>query len=105
MYEELRKEVDWEQNHPTGVVLHAAGLDESGNIRVADIWESEQDLNNYINSKIKPAMERINAPMPKEEVIPIHNINAYPVVDMYKVSRSLSRTQSYYNKYDHMELK
>jgi hypothetical protein len=74
MYEELRKEVDWEQNHPTGVVLHAAGLDESGNIRVADIWESEHDLNNdlnnYINSKIKPAMERINAPMPKEEVIP-----------------------------------
>ena len=52
---------------------------------MADIWESEQDLNNYINSKIKTAMERINALMPKGEIIPIHNVNAYPVVDKYKV--------------------
>jgi hypothetical protein len=85
MYEQLRKEVDWEHNHPIDIVLHTAGLDESGNIHVADIWESEQDLNNYINSKIKPAMERINAPMPNGEIIPIHNVNAYPVVDKYKV--------------------
>ena len=34
---------------------------------------------------MKTAMERINALMPKGEIIPIHNINAYPVVDKYKV--------------------
>lgn len=38
MYEALRKEVDWEHNHPAGVILHAAGFDDSGNnVRVADI--------------------------------------------------------------------
>lgn len=29
-------------------LLHAASIDNSGNICVADIWESEQDLDNLI---------------------------------------------------------
>ena len=31
MYNSLRKEVDWEYKHPTGVILHAAAFDDSGN--------------------------------------------------------------------------
>lgn len=85
MYEELRKEVNWEQNHPAGIILHAAGLDNSGNIQVADIWESEQDLNNYFSSTLKPAFEKINAPMPKGEIFQIHNVNAYQGIDTYRV--------------------
>jgi hypothetical protein len=85
VYEELRKEVDWEHKHPKGVIFHAAGLDDSGNFRIADVWESEQDLNNLINSRIKPVMDRINAPMPKGEIIPIHNVNAFQGVDTYRV--------------------
>ena len=49
-YEELRKEVGWEQNPPAGAIFHAAGFDSSGNIRVADIWESEQEFNNYFTT-------------------------------------------------------
>ena len=85
VYEELRKEVDWEHKHPKGVIFHAAGLDDSGNIRIADVWESEQDLNNFINSRIKPVMEKINAPMPKGEIVSIHNVNAFQGVNTYSV--------------------
>lgn len=84
-YEDLRKEVGWEQNPPAGVIIHAAGLDSSGNIRVADIWESEQDFNNFVSSRLKPAMEKINLPMPKGELIPIHNVNAFQGIESYKV--------------------
>jgi hypothetical protein len=84
-YEDLRKEVGWEQNRPAGVIFHAAGLDSSGIIHVADIWESEQDFNNFLNSRLKPAMEKINLPMPKGELIPIHNVNAWQGIDSYKV--------------------
>ena len=44
MYEELRKEVDWEHKHPEGgAVLHAEAF--SGLLAcVADIWESEVKL-------------------------------------------------------------
>ena len=31
MYEQLRKEVDWEHKHPAGVIFHAASFDNSGN--------------------------------------------------------------------------
>jgi hypothetical protein len=86
MYEVLRKEVDWERKHPTGAILHAASFDDSdNNIRVADIWESEQELNNFVNSRLKPVMERVNVPMPKVEIYSIHNINALSGIDKYKV--------------------
>ena len=86
MYEQLRKEVDWEHKHPTGVILHAASFDNSGNnIRVADIWESEQDFNNYFNSRLKPVMERLNIPIPKGEIFPVHNVNAYQGTETYRV--------------------
>ena len=39
MYEELRKEVNWERDHPTGAYFHAVGFDDSGNnMYVADVW-------------------------------------------------------------------
>jgi hypothetical protein len=43
MYESLRKEVDWEHRYPTGIILHGAAFDDSGNsICVADIWKSKR---------------------------------------------------------------
>jgi hypothetical protein len=85
MYEQLRKEVDWEHNRPTGIIFHAASFDNSGNLHVVDIWESEQDLNNYFNDKLKPVMEKINAPPPKGEIFTLHNLNAYQGTDTYRV--------------------
>jgi hypothetical protein len=61
MYESLRKEVDWEHKHPPGAIFHVASLYGLGNTdrvnQAFNIWESEQDLNNFINSRLKPAMK------------------------------------------------
>ena len=83
----LRKEVDREHRHPTRIILHTAGFDDSGNNkRVVDIWESEHGcLNNDFNNRLKPVMERINAPMPNGEIIPNHNVNAHSDIDTYRV--------------------
>ena len=89
MYEELRKGVGWEQNPPANVILHAASFDNSGNICVADIWESGHDLDEYFNTKIKPVMERLNAPMPKREIFQVHNINASGALTHIRSNRSL----------------
>jgi hypothetical protein len=85
MYEELRKGVGWEQNPPEKVIFHAASFDNSGNICVTDIWESEKDLDDYFDAKLKPVMERLNAPMPKREIFQVHNINAFRSIDTFKV--------------------
>ena len=84
-YEALRKEVDWEHQHPDGELVHAAAFDNSGNFCVADIWESEEHLNNYVSSKLLPVMKKINMPMPEGEIFQIHNVNANPAIDKYKV--------------------
>ena len=86
MYEDLRKEVKWESDHPTGAYFHAVGFDDSGNnMYVADVWESEEQFNNFIKTRITPVMEKINAPSLKVEVHPIHNVNAFPGIEKYKV--------------------
>lgn len=87
MYEQIRKDIDWEHDHPRGEIFHAVGSDKSGDIHVTDIWESEEDFDNFIDSKLKPALEKINAPMPIGGVYPIHNVNVFPGMDSYKIKQ------------------
>lgn len=84
IYENARKEVNWEGNPPPGMIFHAASFDESGNIRVADIWESEDQWNTFLNTHLKPFMERVKAPALKTEIFEVHNLNALPRIDNYK---------------------
>ena len=86
MYETLRKEVDWEHNHPAGVILHAAGFDESGNnVRVDDIWESEEQLNNFVSNRLMPVMQKGGVPAPKVEIFQINDVSAYSGIDKYRL--------------------
>jgi hypothetical protein len=86
MYENARKEVNWEGNHPSGVIFHAASFDSSGNnIHVADIWESEDQWNNFLNTRLMPYMQKAKAPPLKTEIFQIHNIDAFAGIDSHKV--------------------
>jgi len=83
-YEALRKEVDWEHQHPDGELVHAAAFDNSGNFCVADIWESEEHLNNFINNRILPAMKKINMPMPEGEIFQINDVSTFPGIGKHR---------------------
>ncbi len=49
VYETLRKDVDWEHNRPKGFIFHSDAFDDSGNtLHVAYVWESEEDLNDFL---------------------------------------------------------
>lgn len=85
MYEAIRKEIDWEHDLPPGGVFHAAGWDDAGGVHVADVWESPETLNAFVSTRLMPAMQKLNAPQPKVEVYPAHNIDAYGTIDQYKV--------------------
>lgn len=85
MYETLRKEVKWEQKPADGGVFHVAGFDKAGDIQVADVWESEEAMNNFVSSRLAPAIQKLNIPMPKVEVYPAHNVNVFPNADKYKL--------------------
>jgi len=76
MYENARREVNWEGNSPPGVIFHAASFDDSGNIRVADIWESEDQWKNFLNTHRMHYMQKAKALPLKMKIFQIHNINA-----------------------------
>ena len=69
----------------TQVKYFTVGFDNSGNLHVADIWDSEQNLNIFITNRIRPALDKMNVPMPKGEIIPIHNAVAFEGIGSFKV--------------------
>ncbi|HYZ58592.1 MAG TPA: hypothetical protein VE544_02965 [Nitrososphaeraceae archaeon] len=85
MYENIRKEVNWESNPPPGVIFHAAYFDKSGNFSVTEVWESEDQWNNFLNTRLKPSFQKGNAPPPNTQIFQIHKIDALPGLDSYKL--------------------
>ena len=84
MYETLRKEVDWQHQHPDGALFHAGAFDNTGNFCVADIWESQDHLNNFINNRLLPMMKKNNMPMPEGEIFQINDVSAFPGIGKYR---------------------
>lgn len=85
IYEQLRKEVNWEGNPPPGGMFHVSGFGNKGG-RVVDIWSSEQDFNNFISTRLMPALQKRNIPRPQAEIIQVHNINLFPGLEKYRVA-------------------
>lgn len=84
-YDRLRKEIDWAHQPPAGAILHAASFDEQGHAHVADIWASPEALNDFVNGRLMPAMQKANVLPPEVQVYPLHNIDAYAAIDQFKV--------------------
>ena len=84
-YEALRKEVNWEKQQPEGGVFHAASFDDSGNIHVADIWESAEAMDTFVEKRLISAMQKLQIAPPDVVVFPVHNINAYKSIEKYKI--------------------
>ncbi len=85
-YENLRKEVDWERQKPKGMLIHAAGSDDVGNIHVADVWETREALDDFFNKRLLPAMKKLNITQPNGEFYTLHNANVHPGADRFKLA-------------------
>ncbi len=84
-YNALRKEVNWEEQQPDGGVFHCASFDDSDHIHVADVWESADLMNEFVNQRLAPAMQKLQISPPDIAVYPVHNINAYQAIDKHKI--------------------
>ena len=86
-YEALRREVNWVQRWPEGIIFHAAAFDTAGGIRVADVWESQAALDDFFNKRLLPEMKKLNVSPPMGEFFPLYNANAYVGVNRFKPTR------------------
>jgi hypothetical protein len=57
-YEQARAMVHWEHDVPDGAIFHVAFFDADG-FKVVDVWESAQDFDNFLLSRLGPAIEQI----------------------------------------------
>lgn len=84
-YEALRNEVKWETDHAPGGLFHAAAFDESGGLHVADVWESPEAMNVFVEQRLMPAIQKLGLAPPNAAVYPAHNVNAYPALDKHRI--------------------
>ena len=84
-YESLRKEVDWEHHHPDGMIFHAASFDSSGGIRVADVWTSQEAMDRFFETRLLPAMRKLNITAPsKKEIYPLHRATVGVGIEQFR---------------------
>jgi hypothetical protein len=84
-YESLRPVVKWEKDHPQGAIFHACSFDDKGGLRVTDVWDSAEAMTEFVESRLLPAMKKLNIPAPTVEVFPLHNMNVYPSADKFRL--------------------
>ena len=78
MYEALRPVVNWETDLAPGGMLHVCCFDSDGNVRVTDVWESEEKMQAFVGTRLIPGLQKLGIPMPEVELFPAHNVNVYP---------------------------
>jgi hypothetical protein len=83
MYEALRKEVNWENRLAPGGMIHASGFDKAGNLHVADVWASGEAMDEFVQSRLMPAMKKLGVPPPTVEAFPLHNLDVYPAATQH----------------------
>ena len=73
-YEQLRKTVDWEGRPAKGGVFHVAAFG-NGSMHVTDIWESEDDFNNFIQNRLMPEVIKLGiTEQPQVEIFPLYAV-------------------------------
>ena len=80
MYERLRQEVGWETEPIDGWLMHTACFDESGDIRMVNIWESTEKMQEGFSSRLMHVMKKIGIPAPQVEIFPAHNLNVFTAI-------------------------
>ena len=52
--------------------------DTAGDLHVADVWESEEQMNAFVGTRLIPGLQKLGIPVPDVNVFPAHNVNVYP---------------------------
>jgi hypothetical protein len=75
-YEQARKEVNWEGDHPQGAKFHVAWFGNDG-LHVLDIWETQANFEQFMQQRLMPGIQKFNfAGQPKVEFAEAHAIFA-----------------------------
>ena len=60
-------------NAPDGLLMHTAAVTEDGGLIIADLWESEEALGRFAETRLMPALKQVGVPEAQPRVMPVHN--------------------------------
>src|SRR5215475_6372974 len=74
-YERVNDEIGirGDDDAPEGLISHVAAVDEDGEMVIADVWESDEALATFIETKLGPALQKLSLPESEPRIMPVHN--------------------------------
>ncbi len=80
-YDEVRRRADWVGNPDPHGQVHIATFDD-GVLRCFDVWDSAGGLNEFLQSRIMPAVQAVGVTSePSVQVTPLHELYVVRVAD------------------------
>lgn len=80
IYDAVCKKVNFPDDWPDGLLYHAAGLTDSGGMRITEQWQSAEQFQRFIEATIQPAIQEVLSERgieppgpPKTTIFEIHN--------------------------------
>ena len=64
-YDSVNEKIDVEANPPDGLIIHTAAQ-VGDNMRVVDVWESEEAFNSFNEQTLMPAVMEVLGPPPPD---------------------------------------
>ncbi len=59
IYDAVCEKVNFPDDWPDGLLYHAAGPTESGAMRITDQWQSAEQFQRFMETKIQPAVQEV----------------------------------------------
>jgi heme-degrading monooxygenase HmoA len=74
-YEQVNEEmgIRSDADAPEGLIEHVAALTDEGELVIADLWESEQALGTFFESRLAPAIRKLGLPESQPRMVPVHS--------------------------------
>ncbi len=74
-YERVNEEIGirGDDDAPEGLISHVAAVDDQGEMLIADVWESDEALANFVETKLGPALQKLSLPESEPRIMPVHN--------------------------------
>jgi hypothetical protein len=58
---------------PEGLIQHVCAVTEDGDVVVADLWETHEQVQRFAETRLRPAIAELGLPEAEPRVMPVHN--------------------------------
>jgi hypothetical protein len=62
LYERVAAEAHIDAERPEGLIVHTASEIADGTVRIVDVWESEEHVEEFERTRLAPAFQAVGAP-------------------------------------------